>query len=603
MSDSANLPLELAHKWRLYESLPSEHEQAIEQDVEQECRVQAFFSDNDVARAQEARRDLCAVLKAYALYDPEVGYVRGMQFIVLPLVLMMCPYEAFKTLVALMQTQQLRTNFLPDQFGLKIRLYQFSRLIEETMPRLYAHMARKEGKTDLFTTPWFLFLFCQQCPPTIMLGILDVIFAGGIESIFPIALALFRANEPTLLSLELDQIDAFINHDIFTSYRLSSHKAEDGNSFQLSRADGRWLEQNYAVRRLLNDSSDARSMATPNVLARYALEYQGFHQRKTAPLKELCCLQENTWRLAAKVQEMEEDASSRQVAHVELMNNLVTTTLVKDELTEDLARYKTLYADLSLAQAQAQTVSHTIAPAPPLSRSLSHSNSGSGSRPITPGILPSSSASASTRISTRVSGSGSTRPPPAKNSQPDRSGHFSLLPTLPPLPAAAQSMTQSMSATVITWGRWLSRGSRNIQPSTLTLSPSSGTIQEHDHHNIITSNGATNHTQDTGGVITPCSTPTALGQKPGHIPLPPPLPPRRRQAAPLFPSRKDETSSSITYMESVPSSVRAASITPSEGDHEDHMRRSPGSGSPPVSHRSRYNSFSSDMETVSLQHD
>lgn len=120
------------------------------------------------------------VVKAYSLYDEEVGYTQGLQFIVGPLLLnvrflvkqvslfpsvpdtlslQMPDEEAFCVLVRLMKSYDLRSHYTPNMPGLQLRLFQFDRLLEELLPGVFMHLLRQGVKSSMYASQWFLTLF------------------------------------------------------------------------------------------------------------------------------------------------------------------------------------------------------------------------------------------------------------------------------------------------------------------------------------------------------------------------------------------------------------------------------------------------------------
>ena len=76
--------------------------------------------------------------------------------------------------------------------SLQLRLYQFERLIEDTMPVLHAHFLRRGIKSSMYASQWFMTLFSYRFPLELVYRILDSIFAEGIEAMLRFALALLQ---------------------------------------------------------------------------------------------------------------------------------------------------------------------------------------------------------------------------------------------------------------------------------------------------------------------------------------------------------------------------------------------------------------------------
>lgn len=70
--------------------------------------------------------------------------------------------EAFCVLVRLMDSYNLRSNYLADMPGLQLRLFQLDRLLEETIPLLHTHFVRKGIKSSMWASQWFMTLFSYR---------------------------------------------------------------------------------------------------------------------------------------------------------------------------------------------------------------------------------------------------------------------------------------------------------------------------------------------------------------------------------------------------------------------------------------------------------
>ncbi|KAJ1951942.1 hypothetical protein GGI12_006368, partial [Dipsacomyces acuminosporus] len=114
----------------------SPHERVIRRDLTRTFPKIPVFKEE----GGEGQQRLFRILKAYSLYDAEVGYCQGLGFIIGPLILSMGECEAFCVLVRLMETFDLRGMFTEDMAGLHLRLYQFQVLAKEIIPEVMNHL-------------------------------------------------------------------------------------------------------------------------------------------------------------------------------------------------------------------------------------------------------------------------------------------------------------------------------------------------------------------------------------------------------------------------------------------------------------------------------
>ena len=185
-----------------YHSLKLEvsiHEKAIKRDLTRT----SFYTNIDEFDKTDA---LFNVIKAYSLYDPDVGYTQGMIFIAAPLIMNMSESECFCLLVLLMKEYQLRDLFCPGMKGLHLLLYEFDCLLAKYSPVLYNHLVKQGIKSSMYASQWFLTFFAYKFPLNIVLRIYDSIITQGMESILKFAVNLMIQNEESLLSLNFDKL-------------------------------------------------------------------------------------------------------------------------------------------------------------------------------------------------------------------------------------------------------------------------------------------------------------------------------------------------------------------------------------------------------------
>ncbi|KAI6021464.1 rab-GTPase-TBC domain-containing protein [Pisolithus microcarpus] len=285
----------------------SSHEKSITRDLGRTFPHHEFFT-NGQGIGQE---NLFNVLKAYSLYDPQVGYCQGLPFVVAVLLLNMPDEQAFCLLVRLMYSYDLRGHFLPEMPKLQLRL--FDRLVEELLPVLHVHFLRQGVKSSMFCSQWFLTLFGYRLirplfpvshqelngrsrfPLEIVFRIYDTCLASGVESIF--------AFSDILLSMKFDEILVFLKQRVFERYKKNK---------QASRPE-------YRVDDLI----------TPFMLdAAHAIEVDNLRNANRA--------------LTAKVKELDASLAQLSAEHVDVLNQLVMSRLRNEEIEEELVRYKLL---------------------------------------------------------------------------------------------------------------------------------------------------------------------------------------------------------------------------------------------------------------------
>jgi hypothetical protein len=216
--------------------------------------------------------------------------------------------------------------------SLQLRLYQFERLIEDTMPVLHAHFLRRGIKSSMYASQWFMTLFSYRFPLELVYRILDSIFAEGIEAMLRFALALLQRNEEKLLTLDFeDCLDHLKLHlvDVYIT------KGPDGQKSAVRT--GEFVCDAFRVR------------LSQHTLDTYANEF--FEQARVANERqiELDALRMVNRNLRLKVQSLEEQLQHVSAEHVDLVKRVVLEKLSQEEMAEELVRYKVMYAEAVLA--------------------------------------------------------------------------------------------------------------------------------------------------------------------------------------------------------------------------------------------------------------
>ncbi|KAI0644505.1 rab-GTPase-TBC domain-containing protein [Trametes meyenii] len=338
MSASKDPELEATYLRLLKETSP--HEKAIMRDLGRTFPHHAFFTDGHGI----GQENLFNVLKAYSLYDPQVGYCQGLPFIVAILLLNMPDEEAFCLLVRLMYSYDLRGHFLPDMPRLQLRLFQFERLLEELLPVLHLHFVRQGIKASMYCSQWFLTMFSYRFPMEIVFRIYDNCLASGIEAMFTFSMMLLIKNEETLLSMKFDQLLSFLNMRVFEVYQV------------IPPYEGQ-TDVRYRVDEFVQDATSLR--ITPFMLDGYAHEYEELVRQRDAHRLEMENLKNANRQLAAQVKNLESNLAQLNTEHCEVLNELVRARLRHEDLESELVRYKLLYAE-AMHQSEDAMSSHRI---------------------------------------------------------------------------------------------------------------------------------------------------------------------------------------------------------------------------------------------------
>jgi ecotropic viral integration site 5 protein len=119
-----------------------------------------------------------------------------------------------------MKGYHLRQLFLPEMPGLHLHLYQYDRLIEEHLPAVHVHLARQGVRSHMYASQWFLTFFAYKFPMSMVLRIVDVVVAEGLEAILRFGVAVMKKNAETILELEFEKCLDFLQTGLFDVYKV-----------------------------------------------------------------------------------------------------------------------------------------------------------------------------------------------------------------------------------------------------------------------------------------------------------------------------------------------------------------------------------------------
>ncbi|GAA5954989.1 hypothetical protein JCM8115_005588 [Rhodotorula mucilaginosa] len=370
MSAAKDENLEFVYSELLKQTSP--HEKSIARDLNRTFPKHEYFKDAEGV----GQENLFNVVKAYSIYDDEVGYTQGLQFIVGPLLLNMPDEEAFCVLVRLMESYDLRSHYTPNMPGLQLRLFQFDRLVEELVPSVFLHLLRQGVKSSMYASQWFLTLFGYRLPLELVSSVFDLVFAEGVEALFRFAVALLKRNEAYLLTLEFEELIDFLKNGLFEAY------APDERELM------RDPDAEYRVHEFVREALQVR--ITPMMLDQFAQEWASLCAAQTAHAAELDALRQANHQLSRQVRQLESSLAQINLEHCELVKQVVASRLEREELEDELVKYKLAYADLSHVAAASQASASPIESRRQSEMSIASvsddSRSSSGTGPVSAGL-------------------------------------------------------------------------------------------------------------------------------------------------------------------------------------------------------------------------
>lgn len=317
------------------------HERAIKRDLTRT----SFFTNVEALKKGD---ELYNVIKAYSLFDPDVGYTQGMVFIAVPLILNMTEAECFCLLVALMKEYGLRELFAPDMHGLHLLLHQFDRLLDQNLPLLYNHLIRQGVRSLMYASQWFLTFFSYKFPLDVVLRIFDLVITQGMEGVLRLAVNLMIRNEATLLRLNFDSLLDYLKANLFNVYVsedfIASPEKENRRFSLLPRKSAPKTENYYKLNAFILDSLQVPIL--PTDLMKFKLEFDQMCTTDAARVEEIEKFQTDNGVLRHEIKELESEYFKLHHDHIRVVQLLVDTKVILPEVLGDIEELKDTVANL-----------------------------------------------------------------------------------------------------------------------------------------------------------------------------------------------------------------------------------------------------------------
>lgn len=218
----------------------------IEQDLDRTMPDCAMFSD-DITR-----NSLRNILRAYSLFDKELGYTQGMAFHAAMLLSYMdekCAYACFKEL---MHSEKfgLRHYYLPGFPRLNDLQKVWQIVFERQYKKIYQRFERDGIIMYMYIPQWFLSAFMNQpFSPILRIRIFDRFIAHGTAALLSFALVIISRHKEFFLQEPMEVILPVLQHPYI------SEKMRDWR-YLMKKYDEHWIDDK-TYRRLLQKAGVA----------------------------------------------------------------------------------------------------------------------------------------------------------------------------------------------------------------------------------------------------------------------------------------------------------------------------------------------------------
>jgi hypothetical protein len=176
----------------------------------------------DFSNAEGGQAKLRRVLRAYSVYDPEVGYCQGMNFIAGMFITFVDEEDAFWLLVHVMNESPclMRGLFGEGMSEAHLVLHVADRLINHFHPRLAKHFDREQIHISMFATQWLLTMYTSSFPFDVVTRVWDAFLSEGWKVAYRVMLGLLEMSQPLLLKMKFEEI---LNYFKEMPYEINSN--------------------------------------------------------------------------------------------------------------------------------------------------------------------------------------------------------------------------------------------------------------------------------------------------------------------------------------------------------------------------------------------
>jgi len=162
----------------------------------------------DFTSAEGGQASLRRVLRAYSIYDQDVGYCQGMNFIAGMFITFVSEEEAFWLLVHIMTEApcRMRGLFAEGMSEAHQVLYVAEQLISQFQPKLARHFEKENIHITMFATQWLLTMYTSSFPFDMVTRVWDAFLSEGWKVTYRVMLALLEQAQPIMMKMQFEDI-------------------------------------------------------------------------------------------------------------------------------------------------------------------------------------------------------------------------------------------------------------------------------------------------------------------------------------------------------------------------------------------------------------
>mmetsp|Transcript_30024 Transcript_30024/g.46504 ORF Transcript_30024/g.46504 Transcript_30024/m.46504 type:complete len:893 (+) Transcript_30024:11-2689(+) len=152
------------------------------------------------------------ILYAYSIYDDEIGYCQGMNFIAAMFLTFLPEEESFWLLVAIMNDDpySMRELFTKDMSGSLETLFVADRLVRKLLPDLHQHLTNEGINISMYACQWLMTIFSSNFNFDLVSKVWDNFLVEGWKVVYRVFIAILAECEEELLNLPFEHILTFL---------------------------------------------------------------------------------------------------------------------------------------------------------------------------------------------------------------------------------------------------------------------------------------------------------------------------------------------------------------------------------------------------------
>eukprot|EP00357_Protocruzia_adherens_P028219 CAMPEP_0114996664 /NCGR_PEP_ID=MMETSP0216-20121206/14450_1 /TAXON_ID=223996 /ORGANISM="Protocruzia adherens, Strain Boccale" /LENGTH=344 /DNA_ID=CAMNT_0002360921 /DNA_START=36 /DNA_END=1070 /DNA_ORIENTATION=- len=152
------------------------------------------------------QKSLLNVLKAFSLYDHDIGYCQGMGFIAGLMLTYMGEDDAFWMLASLMKNYKMAGYFKVEMPELGKSFYKHVTLLKQLYPKLHEHFVKHNILSSMYASQWYITVFSLNFRFDAVVRIWDVFLAEGDKILFRVSMAILKLYHDEFLTMSFDKI-------------------------------------------------------------------------------------------------------------------------------------------------------------------------------------------------------------------------------------------------------------------------------------------------------------------------------------------------------------------------------------------------------------